>query len=49
MFDVVSIPYMNLHENDVNAYYLVDIKHRVAVARVGGALHALDDLYEDAP
>ena len=33
-----------LPENYVNPYYLDDLKRRVAVARVGGKLYALDDL-----
>ena len=33
-----------LPEDYVNAYYLDDLKRRVAVARVGGKLYALDDL-----
>jgi nitrite reductase/ring-hydroxylating ferredoxin subunit len=33
-----------LPEGYVNAYYLKDLKRRVAVARVGGAVYTLDDL-----
>jgi 3-phenylpropionate/trans-cinnamate dioxygenase ferredoxin component len=33
-----------LPEGYVNAYYLKDLKRRVAVARVDGELHAVDDL-----
>ncbi len=36
-----------LDEAYVNPYYLEDLKQRVAVARVGGALYAFDDLYEN--
>ena len=36
----------NLRDNDVNPYYLADLKHRVSVARVGGKLYAFDDMYE---
>lgn len=39
----------NLRDNDVNPYYLEDLKRRVAVARVGGGLYAFDDLYEGCP
>jgi nitrite reductase/ring-hydroxylating ferredoxin subunit len=38
-----------LAENDVIAYYVEDLKHRVAVARIAGRLHAFDDLYEGYP
>lgn len=38
-----------LRDNDANPYYLEDLKHRVAVARVGGKLYAFDDLYQNAP
>jgi len=38
-----------LPDNYVNAYYLEDLKRRVAVARVGGKLYAFDDLYEGCP
>jgi len=33
-----------LAEGSVNPFYLEDIKQRVSVARVGGALYAFDDL-----
>jgi 3-phenylpropionate/trans-cinnamate dioxygenase ferredoxin component len=33
-----------LADNYVNPYYLEDLKHRVAVARVGGQLYGFDDL-----
>jgi 3-phenylpropionate/trans-cinnamate dioxygenase ferredoxin component len=33
-----------LPDDYVNPYYIDDIKHRVSVARVGGALYAFDDL-----
>jgi 3-phenylpropionate/trans-cinnamate dioxygenase ferredoxin component len=33
-----------LPDNYVTAYYLEDLKHRVAVARVNGELHGFDDL-----
>lgn len=36
----------NLRDNDVNPYYLADLKHRVSVARAGGKLYAFDDMYE---
>jgi nitrite reductase/ring-hydroxylating ferredoxin subunit len=39
----------NLRDNDVKAYYLDDLKRRVAVARVGGKLYAFDDLYASCP
>jgi nitrite reductase/ring-hydroxylating ferredoxin subunit len=39
----------NLRDNDVKAYYLEDLKRRVAVARVGGKLYAFDDIYESCP
>jgi 3-phenylpropionate/trans-cinnamate dioxygenase ferredoxin component len=38
-----------LRDNDVNAYYLNDLKHRVSVARIGGKLFAFDDIYEGYP
>jgi phenylpropionate dioxygenase-like ring-hydroxylating dioxygenase large terminal subunit len=40
-----------LPENYVNPYYLEDLKRRVSVARVAGALHAFDDLcpHDGAP
>jgi 3-phenylpropionate/trans-cinnamate dioxygenase ferredoxin component len=38
-----------LRENDVNPYYLENLKHRVSVARVGGQLFAFDDIYEGYP
>jgi 3-phenylpropionate/trans-cinnamate dioxygenase ferredoxin subunit len=38
-----------LRDNDVNAYYLDDRKHRVSVARVAGKLFAFDDIYEGYP
>ena len=34
----------NLPEGYVNPYYLQDLKRRVSVARVDGALYAFDDL-----
>jgi nitrite reductase/ring-hydroxylating ferredoxin subunit len=37
-------PASELHEGSVNPYYLEDLKRRVSVVRVGGALHAFDDL-----
>ena len=39
----------NLRDNDVNPYYLEDLKHRVSVARVGGKLYAFDDIYDGYP
>jgi nitrite reductase/ring-hydroxylating ferredoxin subunit len=39
----------NLRDNDVNPYYLEDLKRRVSVARVGGKLYAFDDIYEGSP
>jgi 3-phenylpropionate/trans-cinnamate dioxygenase ferredoxin component len=39
----------NLRDGNVNAYYLDDMKLRVAVARVGAKLFACDDIYEGAP
>src|SRR5271156_6263995 len=38
-----------LLDNDVNPYYLEDLKHRVSVARVGGNLFAFDDIYQGYP
>jgi 3-phenylpropionate/trans-cinnamate dioxygenase ferredoxin subunit len=38
-----------LRDNDVNPYYLEDLKRRVSVARVGGKLFAFDDIYEGYP
>ena len=38
-----------LRENDVNPYYLENLKHRVSVARIGGKLFAFDDIYEGYP
>ncbi len=38
-----------LGDNDVIAYYIEEMKHRVSVARVGGKLFAFDDLYEGYP
>ena len=38
-----------LRENDVNPYYVEDLKRRVSVARVGGKLFAFDDIYEGYP
>jgi nitrite reductase/ring-hydroxylating ferredoxin subunit len=40
-----------LPDKYVNPYYLEDIKQRVSVARVGGALYAFDDLcpHDGAP
>ena len=38
-----------LRENDVNPYYLENLKHRVSVARIGGELFAFDDIYEGYP
>lgn len=35
----------NLAADDVNPYYLKDLKRRVAVARIGGRLYAFDDRY----
>lgn len=37
----------DLDEGTVNPYYLEDRKQRVAVARVGEALYAFDDLHAD--
>jgi nitrite reductase/ring-hydroxylating ferredoxin subunit len=37
-------PAAELEEDYVNPYYVEDGKHRVSVARVGGALYAFDDL-----
>lgn len=34
----------NLAEGAVNPYYLEDLKRRIAVARVDGAIHAFDDI-----
>src|SRR5262245_63387275 len=39
----------NLRDDDVKAYYLEDLKRRVAVARVGGKLYAFDDIHERCP
>jgi 3-phenylpropionate/trans-cinnamate dioxygenase ferredoxin component len=38
-----------LRENDVNPYYIGELKRRVSVARVSGKLYAFDDLYEGCP
>lgn len=38
-----------LRNNDVNPYYIEELKHRVSVARVGGQLFAFDDIYEGYP
>lgn len=38
-----------LRDNDVNPYYIADLKRRVSVARVGGKLYGFDDLYEGCP
>jgi nitrite reductase/ring-hydroxylating ferredoxin subunit len=40
-----------LPDNYVNPYYLQDLKRRVSVARVAGALYAFDDLcpHDSAP
>jgi 3-phenylpropionate/trans-cinnamate dioxygenase ferredoxin subunit len=38
-----------LRDNDVNPYYVDDLKRRVSVARLGGSLYAFDDLYEGHP
>jgi 3-phenylpropionate/trans-cinnamate dioxygenase ferredoxin component len=38
-----------LRDNDVNPYYIEDLKHRVSVARIGGKLFAFDDIYEGYP
>jgi 3-phenylpropionate/trans-cinnamate dioxygenase ferredoxin subunit len=38
-----------LADNYVNPYYLEDLKHRVAVARITGKLFAFDDLYKECP
>ena len=37
-------PSASLPDNYVNPYYLEDLKWRISVARVGGALYAFDDL-----
>jgi len=33
-----------LRDNDVNPYYIDDLKRRVSVTRIGGRLYAFDDL-----
>ena len=38
-----------LRDNDVNPYYIGDLKHRVSVVRIGGKLFAFDDIYEGYP
>jgi 3-phenylpropionate/trans-cinnamate dioxygenase ferredoxin component len=38
-----------LADNCVNPYYVEDLKHRVAVARIRGKLFAFDDLYKECP
>jgi nitrite reductase/ring-hydroxylating ferredoxin subunit len=38
-----------LRDNDVNPYYIEDLKHRVSVARVGRDLFAFDDIYQGYP
>ena len=42
-------PAAELADNHVNPYYLEDLKHRVAVARITGKLFAFDDLYKECP
>jgi|SRR5580704_12940926 nitrite reductase/ring-hydroxylating ferredoxin subunit len=42
-------PSAELPDNYVNPYYLEDLRHRVAVARITGKLFAFDDLYRDCP
>jgi nitrite reductase/ring-hydroxylating ferredoxin subunit len=42
-------PAAELGDNHVNPYYLEDLKHRVAVARITGKLYAFDDLYNEYP
>jgi nitrite reductase/ring-hydroxylating ferredoxin subunit len=39
----------NLRDNYANAYYLENMKWRIAVARIGTRLFAFDDLYEGCP
>ena len=39
-------PAADLADNWANPYYLDDLKLRVGVARVGGALYAFDDIYQ---
>ena len=41
-------PSQDLTDNWANPYYLKDLKLRIGVARVGGALFAFDDMYESA-
>lgn len=38
-----------LAADDVLAYYVDELKHRVSVARSGGKLYAFDDIYEGYP
>lgn len=40
---------INLPDNYVNPYYIEELKLRVCVARVKGALFAFDDLYKGNP
>jgi len=42
-------PSPELADNCVNPYYLEDLKHRIAVARIAGKLFAFDDLYRECP
>lgn len=42
-------PLSELPDEWARAYYLEDLKHRVAVARVGDQLFAFDDLYIEMP
>jgi nitrite reductase/ring-hydroxylating ferredoxin subunit len=42
-------PSADLADNYVNPYYLEDLTHRVAVARIAGKLFAFDDLYKECP
>jgi len=42
-------PLADLPDQWARAYYLEDLKHRVAVARVGDRLFAFDDLYNEMP
>lgn len=42
-------PSTELADKCVNPYYLEDLKHRVAVARIAGKLFAFDDLYKECP
>jgi nitrite reductase/ring-hydroxylating ferredoxin subunit len=39
----------DLADGTVNPYYFEDTRHRVAVARVGDALYAFDDIHANCP